>query len=158
VSRIRPEDRQLISYYLLSMAGLVVWMVVFFRELGEPQHWATGAITAIGLVLVLVGGGLTTLGFRRVSVEANFLMRPLQEGQPTQNGVYRLVRFPQQGGVLIAFTAGAAQSPLLAVILAYLAFVGWRWSLWADGVYERTYPTYAAYRARVRHRFIPYLW
>jgi protein-S-isoprenylcysteine O-methyltransferase Ste14 len=158
VNRTRAEGPQLLVYYLLSMAGIVAWVFVFYRMLREP-HWAAGAAGDwIRLLLVVAGGGLATLGFRRMSVEANFMMRPLREGQPTEDGVYGLVRFPVQGGVIVAFLAGALQSPLLAVILAYLAIVWWRWSIWADGLYERTYSTYAAYRMRVRHRFIPYIW
>ena len=40
----------------------------------------------------------------------------------------------------------------------FLALVWWRWSIWLDSLFSRSYPTYAAYRARVRHRFVPLIW
>ena len=77
--RLDHEGRQLLTYFLLLMVGIVAWNLVFFRTLHVPPPWATTpAGVTIRLLLVLAGGGLAALGCRRVSVEANFLMRPLQ--------------------------------------------------------------------------------
>jgi protein-S-isoprenylcysteine O-methyltransferase Ste14 len=144
----------------LSVVGLVAWSFLFFRATAAGRASAQGGLEVLKLVLVVGGGGLAVLGWRGTSVgaTAGMPLRPLRDGVPTEDGAYRLVRFPTTGGVMIAFSAGLMVSLTLVVPFIYLVLVWWRWSIWLDSVLDRSYPTYAAYRARVRHRFIPLIW
>ena len=149
-----------IVFLLLSLVGLAAFGWVFSVATAHGRGTARGMLEVLKLVLVVGGGGLFFLGWKGASVEATggILLRPLRDGVPTEDGAYRLVTFPTAGGLMIAFSAGLLVSLTLVVPFVFLALVWWRWSIWLDSSFDRSYPTYAAYRARVRRRFIPLIW
>ena len=158
--RQRNGDLRGVVFLLLSLVGLAVESWMFFAATAGGRGTASGLMEVVKLVLVVGGGGLFFLGWRGTSVEAaeGILLRPLRHGVPIEDGAYRLVRFPTAGGLMIAFSAGLLVSFTLLLPFIYLVLVWWRWSIYLDASLDRSYPTYAAYRARVRRRFIPLIW
>jgi protein-S-isoprenylcysteine O-methyltransferase Ste14 len=112
------------------------------------------AIVAGSAGLGLAAAAIATLG-RSVSP----FPKPPATSELTESGVYALVRHPIYGGVLLLSVAWAlGLSPwaliptgALAVALVFKSHLEERWLI------ER-HPAYAGYRARVRRRFVPYLW
>jgi len=110
--RERNRDLRGVVFALLSLVGLAVESWMFFAATAGGRETAGGLLEAAKLVLVVGGGGLFFLGWRGTSVEATagILLRPLRDGVPTEDGAYRLVRFPTAGGLMIAFSAGFLMS------------------------------------------------
>jgi protein-S-isoprenylcysteine O-methyltransferase Ste14 len=112
------------------------------------------AIVAGSAGLGLAAAAIATLG-RSVSP----FPKPPVTSELKESGVYALVRHPIYGGVLLLSVAWAlGLSPwaliptgALAVALVFKSRLEERW------LSER-HPAYAGYRARVRRRFVPYLW
>jgi len=110
-------------------------------------------------VIFLVGIGLLLGGGAGLGRQLTPFPRPVASGQLRQDGIYGLVRHPIYGGVLLILLAWAlASSPwaLLPFAVAAGFFEAKRrreesWLL-------EQYSGYAAYRERVRRRFIPFIW
>jgi protein-S-isoprenylcysteine O-methyltransferase Ste14 len=123
-------------------------------------EWPEGAQTLLGIAgLVLAAAGLVlcVLGVRALG--SSFTPLPLpRAGELRRQGIYRLVRHPIYGGVIIlALGWSLLRSPLAVVPTALLTIVfelkSRREEVWLD---ER-YPEYAAYRAATRRRFLPWV-
>jgi protein-S-isoprenylcysteine O-methyltransferase Ste14 len=149
----RGEGWVLIQATLL--AGVVVaglWGARWPENLQSPVLVA--AIVSGTAGLALAAAAIATLG-RSVSP----FPKPPATSELTESGVYALVRHPIYGGVLLlslAWSLGLSPWALiptgaLAVALVFKSRLEERW------LTER-HPAYAGYRARVRRRFVPYLW
>lgn len=117
-------------------------------------------VSAVGIALVALGGLLAVLGVWHLGAALTALPHPRDGGELVETGVYRLVRHPIYGGLVIA-TLGyglAMHAPITAVVgsLALLGFFrlkSAREELWL----QERYAGYAAYRARTR-RMLPFLY
>jgi protein-S-isoprenylcysteine O-methyltransferase Ste14 len=115
--------------------------------------------TILALILGLGGAALTLGGSRALGSALTPFPRPLASASLREHGVYRWVRHPISGGILLLVAGVAAwSSPWVAApaILLGLLFDRKRrrevvWLLEA-------YPQYEAYRARVPHVFWPGVW
>ena len=120
---------------------------------GSPVRLATGAlVTLAGLALLLAGS-------RTLGPSLTPLPRPREGAAFRDDGVYGRVRHPIYGGVLlVALGISLLTSPmgLAPTALLMLLFEGKarREEAWLLDRYE----VYAAYRERVRRRFLPGLW
>ena len=124
---------------------------------GWPEK-AESPLRAVGIALDVCGVILAVLGVRGLG--SSFTAFPLPRGGAglRRTGIYKLVRHPIYGGVIVlALGSSLWRSPLALVPTVLLAGVfelkSQREELWLT---ER-YPEYADYRAATRHRFIPWV-
>jgi protein-S-isoprenylcysteine O-methyltransferase Ste14 len=116
-------------------------------------------LTVVGILLVVAGAVVAAIGALTLGRSFTHLPRPRQSGRLHQRGIYRLVRHPVYGGLLLlALGWSLAEAPLALVPTALLALVfdfkSRREEIWLG---ER-YPEYAAYAERTRSRFIPFVY
>jgi protein-S-isoprenylcysteine O-methyltransferase Ste14 len=116
----------------------------------SPMRIAGVAVEAAGLALCILG--VQALG-------SAFTPFPLPRGGGLRRrGIYRLVRHPIYGGVIIlALGWSLRRSPLVLVPTALLAVVFELKSRREEVWLEERYPEYAAYRAATPRRFIPWV-
>jgi len=114
---------------------------------------------ALGVVLVLVGMLLAGAAVARLGRNLTPFPRPRAGGELVTQGVYRHVRHPIYGGVLLLACGWALVrlSPVAAVAVLLLWWLFERKSRYEERVLVVAYPGYAAYAARTR-RFVPFLY
>ena len=115
-------------------------------------------LTVVGLTLIV--GGLVLLVAAGVSLvvarAATVLPHPREGSSVAQGGVYRFVRHPVYGAVLLlAFGASFAESPLGLIPAALLALVFDLKARLEEAWLTERRPEYAGYRQRTPRRFIP---
>jgi protein-S-isoprenylcysteine O-methyltransferase Ste14 len=134
----------------------VVLAVVFGPRWSPPQALAVlGAFAgAIGVTLTMSA----LLSLQQAGALTAF-PRPLDgEREILMQGPYALARHPTYGGLLLMLAAVSVWFPLTLVpLLALAAIFRLKSELEERWLLER-YPRYAAYRQRVRHRLVPYVW
>lgn len=109
-----------------------------------------GILFAIGGVAMLAGG---MVGLRHSLTP---FPRPLEGARLQVSGVYRLVRHPIYGGlILVALGWSLNSSPLTLVLTVSLAIVLEVKSRLEESMLALRFPEYGAYRHRVRWRFLP---
>ena len=116
-------------------------------------------LTVVGILLVVAGAAVALLGALTLGRSFTHFPRPRTSGRLHQRGIYRLVRHPVYGGVLLlALGWSLAEAPLALVPTALLAFVfdlkSRREEIWL----RERYPEYAAYAERTHSRFIPFVY
>lgn len=112
-----------------------------------------------GLALAGAGGALALAGIRRLGAALSPFPRPVEGSALREDGVYRRVRHPIYGGLLlIALGWSLLGSPAALVPTAVLAVV-------LEGKRRREEawlaahdPAYPGYRKRAPRRFVPYVW
>jgi protein-S-isoprenylcysteine O-methyltransferase Ste14 len=145
--------------WVLVQATLVAGVVV--AGLGGarwPERLQRPALV-IAIVAGSAGLGLAASAVATLGRSVSAFPRPPASSELKESGVYVLVRHPIYGGVLLlslAWSLGLSPWALvptgaLAVALVCKSRLEERWLI------ER-HPAYAGYRARVRRRFVPYLW
>ena len=125
-------------------------------------YWSGSAESFFGILGLLIAGAgalLVVLGVLSLGSSFTPLPRPRGRTRLRQSGIFRLVRHPVYGGViLIAFGWSFAEAPLGLVPTVLLAvlfdFKARREEAW---LIER-FPECAAYRARTPRRFVPWLY
>jgi protein-S-isoprenylcysteine O-methyltransferase Ste14 len=127
--------------------------------LGPP--WPPSLDTSlfvIGVLLALAGATLGVLGIRGLGSSLTPLPAPAEGAELREHGVYARVRHPLYGSLLLVgaswclLTSWWAFAPWLA-LLAILLAKSEREEVWLSD----RYPGYPAYRARVRRRFVPFV-
>ncbi len=143
---------QFALFALIALAGIV--------RAGDWSGVASGLATLGGLGLVAAGGAIAvaaTLALRRAAA-FTALPRPREDGALVETGVYRLVRHPIYGGLVLVAAGWALARASIAALLATAALIvlfalkAVREEAWLA---ER-HPGYADYRRRTR-RFVPWL-
>jgi protein-S-isoprenylcysteine O-methyltransferase Ste14 len=141
---------QLILVAAAALAGMFgpAWPAGVKRRLAIPGTLAAGGGA------YLLAGGIADLGRQLTPFP-----RPVAGGQLQRAGVYRLVRHPMYGGVLLLvlgwslFTSPLTMLPL-GVSAAFLDAKRRREEAWL----LEQHPEYAEYCDTVRRRFVPFLW
>ncbi len=148
----RGEGWVAIQLVLIALVPLSALSGVYW-----PERVA-GAFAVIGIVLLLVGLVFLVLAFGRLTVARAMTVFPRPRGSAAlaERGVYRLVRHPIYGAlILMAFGASLAESPLGLIPAALLTVVvELKARLEEEWLVER-HPGYAAYRKRTPRRFVP---
>ena len=117
------------------------------------------ALTTVGWAIALAGLVLFGLGVAAHRGSVTPLPRPRTPVRIVDSGAYRFARHPIYGGlVLLAVGFSIARVSLVALGLSVaLAVLFDRKANVEERWLARLAPEYAAYRERVRRRFVPYL-
>lgn len=141
---------QVLLFVLLGVAGVLgpEWP-------DRVERTLLGAAFVLGLAGAIVFLG----GLFRLGAQLTPFPKPVEGGALREDGLYGLARHPMYGGgALLALAWTLATSYLGLVPTALLvALIETKSRREEDWLVER-HPGYEAYRARVRRRFIPYLW
>lgn len=143
------------GWLVLQVLAMAAIIGTAFTGVYWPSEVA-GVLTVLGLVLVVVG--LVFLLVAAVSLGASMtvLPKPRERGNLVQSGIYRAVRHPVYGAVLlIALGASLAESPLGLIPTALLAVIFDLKARLEEAWLEERYPAYAGYRDRTPRRFVP---
>jgi protein-S-isoprenylcysteine O-methyltransferase Ste14 len=116
-------------------------------------------VLVIAIIAGAAGLGLAASAIATLGRSASPFPKPPATSELKESGVYALVRHPIYGGILLLSVAWSlGLSPLaliptgaLAIALVFKSRLEERWLI------DR-HLAYAGYRARVRRRFVPYLW
>lgn len=117
-----------------------------------------GVFVVVGLALILAALVLLALaGFSLLLARSTTVFpRPREGAVLAETGVYRRVRHPVYGGVLLlAVGWSLAESPLGLIPTALLAFVFDLKARVEEAWLEERLPGYARYQQRTPRRFIP---
>jgi protein-S-isoprenylcysteine O-methyltransferase Ste14 len=118
----------------------------------------TGVLVVVGLALIVAALVLLTLaGISLLLVRATTVFpRPRPGAEVAESGVYRRVRHPVYGAVLLlALGWSLAESPLGLIPAALLAVVFDLKARVEEAWLEERLPGYARYRERTPRRFVP---
>lgn len=150
----RGEGWVAIQFVLLGALLVAAWL----EPASADGPWT--ALSVLGLVLLVAGGTLAARGVIELRGALTPLPHPRDGADLVETGVYRLVRHPIYGGLVLGGLglALALQAPVTAVagtvvLLAFFTLKSMREEAWLA---ER-YPSYEAYRSRTR-RMIPFLY
>lgn len=150
----RGEGWVLIQGVLLVVIGLAGVTEAPF----SPEVWTLASV--VGLLLLALGGALAVLGVRQLGNALTALPHPRDGGELVETGVYRFVRHPIYGGLVIAALGyGLLMHALITavagsvVLLVFFRLKSAREEVWLEGRYRG----YAAYRAKTR-RILPFIY
>jgi protein-S-isoprenylcysteine O-methyltransferase Ste14 len=110
-----------------------------------------------GLLLLVAGGLMAVLGVWQLGSALTALPHPRDGGNLVETGVYRFVRHPIYGGLVIAALGYGLvmHAPITAIAGSAVLLVFFRLKSAREEVWlAARYPGYAAYRARTR-RILP---
>jgi protein-S-isoprenylcysteine O-methyltransferase Ste14 len=155
IPALGPRGEGWVLIQTTLFAGVVV------AGLGSAR-WPEGLQSPMLVVAIVAGSaglGLAASATATLGRSVSPFPKPPATSELKESGVYGLVRHPIYGGVLllsVAWSLGLSPWALiptgaLAVALALKSRLEERWLI------DR-HPAYAGYRARVRRRFVPYLW
>jgi protein-S-isoprenylcysteine O-methyltransferase Ste14 len=137
----------------------LIALVVLLGRLGPrwPPAWRS-SLLVVGVAVGLAGIAMAAAGIRHLGASLTPLPRPRPGASLRQNGIYTVVRHPIYGGIVLAALAWSlALSPVALAacvpLAALLELKSRREETWLS---ER-YTNYAAYRARVRWRLVPWV-
>jgi protein-S-isoprenylcysteine O-methyltransferase Ste14 len=116
-------------------------------------------LSVLGLLIAVAGALLVILGVLSLGSSFTPLPRPRARTRLRQGGIFRLVRHPVYGGViLIGLGWSLADAPLgLVPTLLLTVLFDLKARREEDWLIER-FPDYAAYRTRTPRRFVPWLY
>jgi len=146
--------------------GWVVLQGVFFACVGAAgllgpawgDPWRIVGLVA-GVGLIVLGAAAAVLGVVGLRENLTAVPRPIKGGRLIDSGVYGLVRHPIYTGIVTAALgwglATASPAALVAAVLlgCFFDLKARREEAWLLAAY----PTYAAYRARVR-KLVPFIY
>ncbi|MEX1263586.1 MAG: isoprenylcysteine carboxylmethyltransferase family protein [Actinomycetota bacterium] len=146
------------GWVVLQVALLLV--VVATAALGPdwPRPWES-PLLIVGVITLLAGVFFLLAGARSLGAALTPLPHPREAATLRDNGVYRFVRHPIYGGLLlIALGLSLCSSPWTLVPTAVLALLLVGKSVREERWLIERYPDYPAYRDRVPRRFLPFVW
>ena len=144
-----------LQFALMALVGLSALTKVYWPDA------VAGTLTVVGLVVIALGILLLlAAGASLVTVRAmSALPRPRSGSTVAQTGVYRIVRHPVYGAVLlIALGWSLVESPLGLIPAAVLALVFDLKARLEEAWLEERDDRYAAYRTTTPRRFVPGLY
>lgn len=135
---------------------IAVALIVAFATLGPVPVW----LTVASLGLAFAGSGLVVSGALALGRNLSALPDPRPGSALTERVIFRQVRHPIYGGVMIGSLglvamAGSWWALLPVSMLVAVLMVKSRLE---ERALTLAFPDYPDYAARVRRRFIPYVW
>jgi protein-S-isoprenylcysteine O-methyltransferase Ste14 len=140
----------------------VILVAIFLAGLTEAPFAGDGwtIVSVVGAVLMVVGGAFAILGVRSLGKGLTALPHPRAGSELVSSGVYRIVRHPIYGGLVMgALGYGLVMHALVTaivgslVLLVFFRLKSAREEVWL----EQRYPGYPAYRAKTR-RMLPFIY
>lgn len=133
-------------------AAIVVLGILGFAWPDGISRW----FTLLGVLLGISGLALFVQGVLSLGSSLTPFPRPSEGATLREHGVYRRVRHPIYGGVLLlALGWSLALSPLALGATALLWILLELKARHEESMLLERYPDYADYRERVRRRFVP---
>ena len=161
VSRLPTLGPKGEGWVIIQFVLLFLEVAVGVNGLGQPMtDGAPRLAMAVAGIAAIAGGGLLALRAGSDLREAlTPLPHPRDDASLVETGVYRLVRHPIYGGIVIlALGWGLVTASALAIIGAAVLLGFFRLKSGVEEVWlGRRYPDYAAYRSRTR-RMLPFLY
>ena len=154
-------EQQRSQQVIQSLASLAFLAVFVIAGLDRRYGWShvPAAVSIAGDVVVAIGLGIVALVFRAntftsatIAVEA--------EQQVVSTGPYAIVRHPMYAGaflMLLGVPAALGSWWSAVAVVPLYAVIVWR-LLDEERVLVRDLAGYAEYRAKVRHRLVPFVW
>jgi len=143
----------------VAIQGLLLAIAVAAGFLGPSWDGAIRVATStVGVTLIVGGLALAIRGMRDLRDALTPLPYPRADAELVETGVYRLVRHPIYGGLVLAAVGWGLLTASAAAIAAAVALWGFfelksrREETWLEG----RFTGYAAYRSRTR-RLIPWI-
>lgn len=156
VSRVpRSLGRRGEGWLVLQLLAMAAIVGTAFTGVYWPSDIA-GALTVLGLVIAALGLVLLVVAAVSLGAAMTVLPKPRERGNLVQSGIYRAVRHPVYGAVLlIALGWSLAESPLGLIPTALLAVIFDLKARLEEAWLEERYPGYAGYRSQTPRRFVP---
>jgi len=141
-----------------TFAQVVLMFAITVAGVAGPS-WpgdASWVRRGVGLLIAIGGQFLFIPGLIGLGQSLTPFPRPLEQGRLEVGGVYRRVRHPIYGGlILIAVGWSLISSPLALVFTVALVLLLEVKSRLEESMLGQRFPEYGAYRDRVRWRFVP---
>ena len=121
-------------------------------------YWHHTGFRIAGWILIAAGLALVTAG--RWALKESFTVLPRPHGRAAfrSGGIYRYVRHPMYGGLLLLMPGIALiRSWVVFIPIAALALIFTLKSMREEDWLTERYPEYAEYRRATRRRFIPFV-
>jgi len=140
---------------LMALVGLTALTEVYWPDSVAGLLAVVGFVLIAAALVLMALAGVSLLFARALTA----LPRPREGATLAQSGIYRIVRHPVYGGlVLIALGWSLAESPLGLIPAALLAVVFDLKARVEESWLEERYPDYAGYREQTPWRFLPGLY
>jgi protein-S-isoprenylcysteine O-methyltransferase Ste14 len=141
-----------------AIAQLALAVVIVVAGIAGPRWSATATSLRLvaGIASGIAGLVLFVAGVVGLGSSLTPFPKPSERSTLRMGGVYRLVRHPIYGGsILLALGWSLLSSPLALGATAFLSFLLELKSRHEESMLMVLFPTYEAYRRRVRWRFVP---
>jgi protein-S-isoprenylcysteine O-methyltransferase Ste14 len=117
-------------------------------------------MTIAGLIVGCIGLMIVAVAWGGLGRNLSVFPKPIDDGQLVQTGIYGLVRHPMYTGVILTALGWALfRTSLIALVLVVVLIVFFdRKAAQEERLLSEKYPDYEAYRARTRHKLIPFLY
>ncbi len=140
----------------VQLTLIALTLIVAFATIRSVPGWEM----AVGMALAVVGSFMVAAGGLGLGRNLSALPEPRPGSTLTETGIYRRVRHPIYGGVIIGsvglmLVAGSGWVGWPVVALAILLRVK---SGFEERALRLAFPDYPGYSDRVRRRFIPFVW
>lgn len=137
--------------------AFTAWLVAI---LASAPHLASGVALAFGCLVAVFGIVQGASAVRSFGQPISPSPQPRADARLVAAGVYRLVRHPMYGSIVLTFAGVAVVAsawPALGVTVLVAVFL-YAKSSREERVLSLVLPGYAEYRHQVTRRFVPFLW
>lgn len=149
----RGEGWVLGQFVLLGLVAMLSFPYLGSLLPDTPLRWV---VLASGLAELLIGGWALVRGFVDLGRSLTPLPRPRADAEMIERGIYRRVRHPIYGGLILVAVGWATLTgspPAMTAAVALGVFMDAK-ARREEAWLMAHYPGYAAYRART-NRFLP---
>jgi protein-S-isoprenylcysteine O-methyltransferase Ste14 len=157
-SRLPDLGRRGEGWFVVQLLLMAAVVATAFTGVYWP-HRLEGVLTILGLISAAFGVALLLIAAISLGASLTVMPKPPERGDLVQHGVYRAVRHPVYGAVLLmALGWSLVESPLGLIPTALLAVLFDLKARVEEAWLEKRYPEYAAYRQTTPCRFVPGLY
>lgn len=144
------------SKWVLAQFVVLVLIAIVVAFLGGE---ATAPTTILAILLFVAGQGMAIAAALQMRQYISAHPAPVPGASLLQGGIYKLVRHPMYGGVILMAGAIAVfdVNPVAVVLTAVLAAVFHGKSRYEESLLAAAFLGYEDYRERVTRRFIPWI-
>ena len=142
--------------WVLAQLVVLIWIAIAVALVGgEP----TAPTTIVAILLFIVGQGMAIAAALQMRQYISAHPAPAPGASLLQSGIYRHVRHPMYGGVMLMAGAIAVfdVNPAAVALTVLLAAVFHGKSRYEESLLAATFLGYPEYQKRVTRRFIPWI-